>query len=377
MPDPELADDPDRLARPHGEADATHRLIRLGADAELGPQRPHMEQRPLPGPHPHVGCGGIRRSVERRDVGGGADPGEPAGPQPRVERVAHAVADQVHPYRDQQDGDARHRRDVGRHVDQAARVAEHPAEIRLGRLRPEAEEAEACRLQDHPADRRGRGDGDHRQHVGEQLGRDDARVRLAGEPRRGDEIGSSQAHRRTAYGAGEEGHVHDHDGDHGVPEARPKCCHDRERQQQVGKRHQHVDAAHQQRVRDAAVVGGEYPDGGADHRREHRGGDADGEAEARPPDDPREQVAPQLVRAERMTRREESGEAVQDVGVVRIGQRQHGREQGDEGDQADEYCAERGDRVAPEPASERAAHAPLILGSSSPWARSVRRLMTT
>ncbi len=143
-------------------------------------------------------------------------------------------------------------------------LAQHAAEVGHRRLRAEPQEAQAGGLQDHPANRRRGGYDHHGQHVWQQLGRDDAQVGLAHQPGGGDEVGLPQADGRAAHGAGEERHVDDDDGEHGVAEARSQRRHDRQGEQQIGERHEHIDAAHHQRVHGAAVIRRDDAEGRAD-----------------------------------------------------------------------------------------------------------------
>jgi hypothetical protein len=238
--------------------------------------------------------------------------------------------------------------DMRRHFQQVTPVAQHAAEIGHRRLRTEAEEAEAGGFQDHPADR-GRGrDHDDGQDIGEKFEGDDPRARLAAEAGGGHEVGPAQPDGGAAHGAGEKRHVDDDDGDHRVGEAGAEHCHDGERQQQIGKRHQHVDAAHEGRIDEAPVIGRENADGGADGGRDECCHDADDEAHACAPDEAREHVAPKIVGAEQRVVREGRRHAAGEIGGVGIGERENGRRQRDHRDDADQHRAEHGNTVAPE-----------------------------
>ncbi len=96
-----------------------------------------------------------------------------AGLQLRIEHVAQAVADEIDADRQSEDDEARNGRHMRRHLDQIAALAEHAAEIGLRRLRAEPEEAQARRLEDHPADRRRDADDDAGSTLGKSSARDD------------------------------------------------------------------------------------------------------------------------------------------------------------------------------------------------------------
>ena len=106
------------------------------------------------------------------------------------------------------------------------------------------------RLEDHPAHGGGHGamtmTGDD---VGQDLGHDDLRVRHAGELGRVDEFLVHDAHGHPADVAGEEGDVDGGHRDQCVHQAGAECRDNGQRQQDVGKGHQHVDAAHDDVVR--------------------------------------------------------------------------------------------------------------------------------
>jgi hypothetical protein len=106
---------------------------------------------------------------------------------------------------------------------------------------------------------------------------------LARELRRIDEFAPRQPQRHAADVAREEWNVDDGDGVERIDQARPENGDDGKRQQDVRKRHQHVDAAHHQIVGSPARIAGHEPD-----QRAEEGGDqarryADGKADAKTP----------------------------------------------------------------------------------------------
>jgi hypothetical protein len=317
--------------------------------------------------------------------GGGREPGRHprrrarasgrAAAQARVEGVAQPVADQVEAHHDEEDHEARHRRDGGRGDQHLAPLPQHRPEIRLGRLRAEAEEGQARRLQDHPADR-GRGrDDDHRHDVRQHLGEEDAGLAHAGEPRGLHEVAPAQRGRRAPHGAGEERDVGDDDRVERVEEPRPQRRHHREREQQVGEGHQHVDDAHQDRLGAPAEESRRQADGRADERGEQRRREAHREAHPRAPDQPREEVAPERVGAEPRPRGEGRQQAGGRGGGVGVGERQEGGRERDRADDGHHREPARGEAVLQQAGDER-PHAP-ILGSSRRCRRSAARLNST
>ena len=114
-----------------------------------------------------------------RGVGLGEGTRKSARLELRIEHVAQAVADEIDADGEEEDDDAGNGRHMRRHLDEVAPIAEHAAEIGLRRLRAEPEEAQARRFEDHPADGCRQRDDDRRQHVGEELGRDDLEIAQA------------------------------------------------------------------------------------------------------------------------------------------------------------------------------------------------------
>ena len=230
--------------------------------------------------------------------------------------------------------------------EQLAAFPEHGAEIGLRRLRAEAEKGEACRLEDHPADRGRHGDDDDGRDVRQNLGPDDAEVAHAGKPGRIDELPMGDPHRRTADVAGEEGDVDGGDGIEGVEKPRPQYRDDGEREQDVGKRHEHVDAAHQEVVGAPAEEAGGDAGRRADDGGERGGGDADGKAEPRAPDEAGEQVAAEVVGAEGGAVGERRLQPVGGSRRVRIGEGEQRRKQRDDGHRDQHRAAEGREAVA-------------------------------
>ena len=74
-------------------------------------------------------------------------------------------------------------------------------------------------------------------------------------------------------------------------------------QEQVRERQHHIEDAGHERVQAAADVAGDDPEEDPQHGRDQVGEDADLEGDARAEEDPREDVAAELVGAEEVRRR--------------------------------------------------------------------------
>ena len=122
----------------------------------------------------------------------------------------------------------------------------------------------------------------------------------------------------------------DRDGDHRVAQARPEARDDGDGQEDVRKRHQDVGEPHHHGLDPPRVKTAENPEHYADHHRGGRRGHTGEQGHARAPDETRQQIAPELVGPQPVTRRQRRPQAVRRVHGIRIEQREPGREQGDE-----------------------------------------------
>ena len=188
--------------------------------------------------------------------GDGTRPGDRSRSKARVERVTDAIAEQIDADHEHEDDRARNRRNKRRVEQEFATLAEHGAEIGLRRLRAQAEEAEARCLKDHPADRRRHGDDDDRRDIGQNLRDQDRKVAFSGQAGCIDELPVNDSQRGAPQIARKKGNVDHSDGDHRVEEARSEGRNNRERQEHIGKRHEHIDRAHQQSVNPPAKIAG-------------------------------------------------------------------------------------------------------------------------
>ena len=157
---------------------------------------------------------------------------------------------------DRDDGDqdrkARQRDDPGIGADEFARIGEHRAPFRRRRLRAEAEEAEARRLEDGVGDAE-RGLHDQRREAIRQHGREHQPQRPdAGDARGGDIILVEFAERRGAHQPDVARQIDDRHRDDGVGEARAENRDDEDRQHQARHRHDEVHHARDHDVDDRA-----------------------------------------------------------------------------------------------------------------------------
>ena len=298
-----FTDHAERLAAPDLEADIVNRL--QGAPADFEKRREVLDRQHKP--FVHLWCS---RRGRQAALGGGRRSGQRPGFQPRVQHIAHTVADQVDADGQQQNDQAGQEGHHRRPMDQVAPVAQHATQISGWRLGAEAEKREAGCFQDHPGQGRRHGDDHDRQHVGQDLGHDDARVGKPAQPRRSDIVLVLDRQRLPPHSAGEERDVDHGDCHQCIQEPWPQRRDDRQRQKEIGKGHQRVDRTHQHGVDPAAVECSHKT-----NRRTHKGGcqggsQPDGDANPRAPDQPRQQITPQMVGAQPGARREERRQPV-------------------------------------------------------------------
>ncbi len=155
--------------------------------------------------------------------------------------------------------------------------------------------------------------------------------------------------RRLEHGAaddpGEDGRDRDPDRDHRVRSRRAEEAGDDDCEHKAREREEDVDDAHQQRVGDAPPVAAEEPDRRAEHEGDPHRGHRHLQRHLGAVDDPRERVATELVRAERMRPRRPDERRV--GRRVRIECPYVRAEQGDEDREADDAGADEAERVPP------------------------------
>ena len=361
-----FADDAKAFALGDMQVHAADRTIDAVLDVKLGLKPLHLKQ---------------PRAGRRRQRPFAVHPrrrhraGQGAGLQPRVKRVAHPVAKQVDRHHDDKDHQPRH--DGGMRVGDKgrSRLTQHGPEIRLRRLRAKAKEGQPRRFQDHPADGRGHGDHDDGDHVRQDLRQYDPRVRQPGQPRGIDKFLVRDANRDAPDVAGKERDVDGRHRDQRVEKPRPQRGNDRECQQDVGKGHQHIDAAHDQVVGPPAIKPRNDPDGRADGRRDDGRRETDGQRQPRPPKQPRQEVPAKVIRPQKRAFGKGQLEAVGGVGHVGIGQRQKRCDQRQQDHQRQDDPARQRQTVAREELKEP-GHV-LILGSRRLCATSTAMLKMT
>ena len=226
------------------------------------------------------------------------------------------VRDQVE--RDREHRDRRSRRERGDRieVDVAATLGDHHAPVCPRRLHAETEEVER-RDEDHAVGDAQREVGGRRRHdVRKHLAEEDRPRSLATRLRGCDVLVRDHALRGAADESAHARQVDEHDREHehdlGSTERRDRDQHDQKRRQ----RHQQVEAAGDQRVRRAAVVGAEHPERAADDPGQADGDEWDQDDRGPADEEPAERVAAELVRPEEM-RRARAGRGTADADQVR------------------------------------------------------------
>ena len=152
------------------------------------------------------------------------------------------------------------RRDPPRGQEIPVPVRQQCAPVGRRRLRAEAEERQSCRLHHHRAGLQ-RGQHQHRgEAVRQHMAQHHAQSPRADRARRHDEIGGLHRQHLAAHQPGVLRRIDDADRDHRVGQARPEYRDDDQRQQQIGKRQQHIDHAHDQCVHPSADIARHQPE---------------------------------------------------------------------------------------------------------------------
>ena len=156
---------------------------------------------------------------------------------------------------------------------------------------------------------------------------DDQPDRAGAHAARGFDVGfRAQAQRETVDDAGGRRHVTGADGDDRIGDARPEDDDEPEREQQRGKRHQHVDHPHQD-MAEPRKQRGKDADRNTRNKREGHHARADQQRHARRIDRARQRVAAVLIGAEPVggIRRHEADHRMDRVGIVRRQRRRKNR----------------------------------------------------
>jgi len=196
-------------------------------------------------------------------------------------------------------------------------------------LNAEAEEREGG----FGEDRAGQAEGGHHDHgvddVREDVQDDDARGAGAEGFRGGDVLHLAHFQDLAAHEARVTDPSDRRQREDDVVEARPEDRHESDGEEDAGEGEEDVGDAHDERVEPAAEVASHGAEGDADQRGEDDDAEADAQRDARPPEDARENVAPEIIEAEEMAVRRRF-EAADGVLRIRIERRQQRRGDRDE-----------------------------------------------
>ena len=233
----------------------------------------------------------------------------------RIEHVAQPVSQKIEAEADDEDGDAGNGRDPPLVEDHVAAGRDHGAPFRRGRLRAEAEEAEACRGEDDAC------------HVERQAHDDRGQAQRHDVPEQDAPGGSALQHdglNEIALGDGDRFGARDagigrpggeRNGDHRVLDAGAKRCREGQRQHQAREGEEDIGDAHQHRIDPAAEVARERADREADGGHHHRHQQHDGERHPRAIEGAGIDVAAKFIGAEPVfgrRRRQPVGEILRD-----------------------------------------------------------------
>ena len=360
MPDPELADQRDRLTGANGERDPADQLDVVDRDGEPL----DLQQRPIGGGrlgHGPIAGAPARTQPERSARGGAA----------RVERRLQPIAEQV----EGEDGagqrqggpDQEERRDLHG----APGGADHQPPGRRRRHDTKAKKAEAALDHDRRGDDERHLHEQRRRHVGQDCPPEDAQGMRAHGPLRRDEVEPADLLRGGIDDAGVVRRIEDRQGDDQRPRASAEDSDHEERQQQRRQAQDGLGGAHGEKLGDAAEIAAEKAEGGADDCSRQRRAHSDGERCAAAPDQPRQHVATELVLPEPVLGGG-CGEAVRHVHRAHVGKRKDRRQHDDRQDQRD-------DRAGQDELARGAAHVleSEMRGSSAAFTTSTTRFRST
>src|SRR5262245_42042981 len=212
------------------------------------------------------------------------------GLQARVERVAHALAEQVVEHHGQEDDEARE--DLDPPVLRAAALDEQAAPGRDRELHAEAEEGQRRLGEDAGGDREGGRDQHGTQRIGQDVPEDRAPVPGAEGLAGHHEVLLAQAQELAAHEARDGRPARDAQDDHDVDDAGAVEGHDDEDQEEDREALEDLDHAAQQEVDPASEVAGERADDDADHDQEGGRDQSHRERDPPAPDHARQHVAP-------------------------------------------------------------------------------------
>src|ERR1044072_5814260 len=200
----------------------------------------------------------------------------------RIDDVAQAVAQQIEAeHRD-------HQREPGKERDppfarhhEGRAFGDHDAPLGIRRAHAESDEGQARRIEDRVAHRERHLPDHDRNDVGQDLRQQDARLAVAGEPRRLHEARLAPHVRFRPGNARIKWEVHDRGRDDDVLHRVAERRHDAHREYEQRERHDGVGDAADDAVGPAAVEAGRDPGEPAHQETEHEGEHGDDEAEPR------------------------------------------------------------------------------------------------
>ena len=219
-----------------------------------------------------------------------------------------------------------------RHVQEVAALRQHAAPGGRGRLHAEAEEADGRLGHDELRELQAGHHDDGRRHVGQHVAEEQARATRAQRGGRLDEVALLDrqhlpAHDPRVHHPSRRGEAEDD-----VAQPQPHDGVDGQGEQDERKGELHVGQAHERGRRPALHEARHEPEAAPDHRGGQHRAHADEEREARPVEDARQEVAPELIRPQGMPRRSRGPQDLGEVGPERIGGRQPRRPQGGQQD---------------------------------------------
>ena len=212
---------------------------------------------------------------------------------------------------------------------------------------------------------------DRRQHVRKDVSRQDLARRQADGAGALHIVLRLDRQRLAPRQAHEDRRGREADGDHRVGQRRPEESRQRDSQDQERRRQQRLSAARDHGVRPAAEIARDDAQRHPDRDRDQNRDAARQQRRLRPPDKPRQDVAPDLVGSQRMRGRRRLPHRAP-IRRDRVGDRQQRRRQRDRDEEEHQRPAEERAVVPAELAPGAAALAPLGGCFLCPWMRDVR-----
>ena len=258
----------------------------------------------------------------------------------RVQPVPQAVGEHVEAQHRQHDREPREDHHPRRLQHEAPPVGEHQAKRRRGRTHTHAQERQRGLDQDADRHQHGGLDEHRRGRVRHDVGQHQPRDAGAERTRAVDVDFDLRGQHRGAHHAGDDRRVDDRQRHRDQDRAGAEHAHERDRQQDGGEGHQHVEGAHDQLVGQALGVAGHETERAADQQGEQGGGDRHAKRDAIGVDDAAQHAAAQIVHPERLRgRRTAQRQVLGDLGRAAEGEQrraERGHGQRDDDHQAGE-----------------------------------------